>query len=271
VPEPSSQQPTDILKGLRALLVRPEQEGDAFVAKLMDDGAVLSHCPVMEILSFEGRVEADKIKPYILDYSRYDRVIFISRTAAKLAIDWLDHYCLMGPGLPVGTRYYAVGKSTAAVLKNWDIEAELPSRHFNSEELLALPSLQHVDGEEILIFCGEGGRHLLEQELRCRGAVVHRCELYRRQPLHDFAAEINRLLSDNVLDVVVAHSAELLNYLLEMVEDEQRPTLSLLPLLVPGERIKALAEQSGFKTVICADSAVPEDMVSALRGWYSDC
>lgn len=261
----------DELKGLRTLLVRPKQEGDPFVAKLLDDGVILSHCPVMEIVPFEGKLESDQIKSYIFDYPHYDRVIFISRTAAKLAIGWLDHYCLMGPGLPVGIRYYAVGRSTAAVLNTWDIAAELPPQGFNSEGLLALPSLQRVEGERVLIFCGEGGRQLLEDELRCRGAVVDRCELYRRKQLNDFAAEINCLLSAKALDIVVAHSGELLNNLFGLVQAPQRSILTLLPLLVPGKRIKILAEKLGFKTIICADSAVPEDMVSALRGWYSDC
>ena len=248
----------------------PSQQKDPFVSELIQHQVNLHHCPVMQISSLEGESQVAQIKSCILDFARYDRVIIISRTAARLALDWLDRYWIMGPqGLPIGMRFYAVGKSTGAVLKEWSIDAELPAQAFNSEGLLALPSLQNIDGEQVLIFCGEGGRPLLSEELSRRGATVTRCELYRRHLLDEHAQEINRLLLQNVLDLVVVHSGELLNCLLDLVEVPQREALCLLPLLVPSDRIKDLAEQAGFQSVICAGSALPEDMVSALRGWYS--
>ena len=71
------------------------------------------------------------------------------------------------------------------------------------------------------------------------------------------------------VDLVVAHSGELLENLLAVVVENQRPILMSLPILVPSERVSDIAIGLGFRTVICAGSALPEDMVSALRGWYS--
>lgn len=264
------------LKGLRALVVRPEQQGgqsrDIFIEDLRDNGVLLHHCPVMRILPLESGSEVEQIKSYVLDFAQYDHVIFVSRTAAQLALDWLDRYWVMGPeGLPIGTHYYAVGKSTAAVLQSWNIEAVLPNQAFNSEGLLALPSLQQVSGQQVLIFSGVGGRQLLADELSHRGAIVNRCELYRRQRSDDFAGEINQLIAGQALDVVVIHSGELLDILETVISEESLPALCQLPVLVPGARVKKLAKEKGFETVICANSALPEDMVSALRGWYSEC
>ncbi|MDX2463409.1 MAG: uroporphyrinogen-III synthase [Porticoccus sp.] len=262
------------LTGLRALLVRPEQPliqgASTFANVLISDGVRLHHCPVMNISPLASTLDTDKIKPHILDFSRYDRVIFVSRTAASLALDWLNRYWPVPDGLPIGTRYYAVGKSTAAELESWNIKAELPVEFSNSEGLLALPSLQSLIGEHVLIFSGVGGRQLLTEQLSCRGAVVSQCELYRRESTAEFVQEISQLLLSDELDVVIVHSGELLSTLISLVQKECQHTLRQLPLLVPGERVYGLARDSGFRHVICADTALPEDMVSALRGWYSN-
>jgi len=280
------------LQGLQALLIRPKpilqvigggtgeslseevkEEGkgtDLFNRYLSDQGAAIYHCPVMVVSSLETPPNVDQIKAYILDFAHYDRAVFISRTAARLAMNWLEQYCVMVPeGLPMNMHYYAVGKSTANTLLDWGVKAELPEKAFSSEGLLKLPSLQDLSGEKIIIFCGEGGRSLLSEALTARGATVSRCELYQRQITREYAEQINSLLSANQLDLVIAHSGELLSHLLEVVDKQQQFALRMLPLLVPSERVEKFAKEVGFKEVVCAGSALPEDMVSALRGWYS--
>jgi uroporphyrinogen-III synthase len=263
------------LKGLQVLLIRPkpalEQEPDSFAGYMLDHNVILHHCPVMKVFPLESPSDVDQIKAHILDFAHYDRAIFISRTAAKLAMVWLERYCASVPeGLPIGMRYYAVGKSTAAELKEWGVEAELPDQAFSSEGLLALPSLQQVSEEKVAIFCGEGGRSMLADQLGQRGAIVRRCELYRREITHKYDEEINHLLSSAGLELVIAHSGELLSNLIALVEKDQQSTLQQLPLLVPSERVAAFAKDAGFNQVFCASSALPEDMASGLRGWYSN-
>jgi uroporphyrinogen-III synthase len=265
-------------KGLRVLLVRPDsafgqpetQSRDHFSSQLINDGVVLHHYPVMTVSLLANSLEIDQIKSYILDFALYDKVLFVSRTAARLALDWLDRYWAVPEGLPIDTRYYAVGKSTAAELQKRHIEAELPVQAYNSEGLLALPSLQNLSGERVVIFSGVGGRQLLSEELGHRGAMVSQCSLYRRQPTAVHADNINRLLLSAELDLVIVHSGELLSNLMSLVPKAHQQALWQLPLLVPSERVCELARDAGFNNVICAGSALPEDMVSALRGWYSN-
>lgn len=265
-------------KGLRVLLVRPDsvlgqpkiQDRDHFSSQLISDGVVLHHYPVMTVSPLISSSEVAQIKSHILDFAFYDKVLFVSRVAARLALDWLDHYWAVPEGLPIDTRYYAVGKSTAAELLKRHIEAELPAQAYNSEGLLALPSLQKLSGERVVIFSGVGGRQLLSEELSRRGAMVSQCILYCRQPEDVYAGDINRLLSSAGLDLVIVHSGELLSNLMSLVQKEQQKALWQLPLLVPSKRVCEFAMDAGFNNVICAGSALPEDMVSALRGWYSN-
>ncbi|MEH6617834.1 MAG: uroporphyrinogen-III synthase [Porticoccus sp.] len=258
------------LKGLRALLVRPEQSDDLFARQLVEAGATLYRYPVMLITPLAEVSEINQIKSHILNIDQYQIAIFISRTAAHLGTEWLARYWSVLPeSLPQNLRYYAVGKSTAALLGEQGIDAEVPEQAFNSEGLLSLPSLNNIADEKALIFSGEGGRTLLADTLIQRGASVSECELYRREPTTEFSDQIVELLAAGALDLVIVHSGELLKNLLAIVPESQRSALVKLPLLVPSERVADIAKNSGFQAVICAGSALPEDMVSALRGWYS--
>jgi len=252
---------------LRVLLVRPERSPDEFADSLIRLGATVYRCPVMAIVPLNDGQPAEQIKSRVLDFDHYQIAIFISRNAARLGLEWLDSYW---PMLPAGVRYYAVGKSTAEVLEAYGVSVEAPGGSSDSEALLALPSLQSVSGERALLFAGRGGRGLLAEELARRGARVERCELYERQKTLGHAEEINRLLSGGELQLLVAHSGELLTHLLDVVAEENRRKLLALPLLVPGQRVAGLASHLGWQEVIVANSALRNDMVSAILEWYSN-
>ena len=265
----------EYLKGLQALLVRPIQpdgHGDQILsAQLIAEGALLHHFPVMKIAPIESSLNQDLISHYILNLLLYDRAIFVSRAATFFVVDWLKHNSdFMLQSLPVGPRYYAVGETTATELKKYNVDAELPDQEFSSEGLLGLPSLQRLTGEKILIFSGVGGRQLLADQLRSRGAVVSQCELYHREVLKDYTDHINDLICSNKLGVVIIHSGELLAYLVSQIREEGLHKLKQLPLLVPSERVSLLAKNMGFQRIICAPSALAEDIVSVLRGWCSN-
>ena len=248
---------------LNVLLIRPLLEQDELVTSLELAGIQIYRYPVMKI----EPVLAPHAKSRILDFDHYQIAIFVSRTAARLGVDWLENYW---PMLPVGVRYYAVGKATATELAERGICAESPKTTFNSEALLGLDSLRSVAGQKALIFAGEGGRTLLAKELQKRGATVDRCELYRRCIMKDSAGKIARLLTDKKLDLVAAHSGELVHNLLAVVPAELHGALCQLPVVVPGERVATIARDLSFDRVLTAPSAAPEDMVSTILEWYSN-
>ncbi|WP_461519637.1 uroporphyrinogen-III synthase [Porticoccus sp.] len=252
---------------MRVLLVRPRQQDDEFIAGLVGKPVELYHCPVMEIVPLAEQLQVEAIKSSIHNFDRYQIAIFISRTAAYLGLDWLKSAWHV---VPKGVRFYAVGKSTAWVLQQNHIPVETPLNTYDSEGLLNLPSLQNVTGKEVLIFAGKGGRRLLEDTLEQRGASVHRCDLYERCVTAKYALNIQALLSNDEVDVVVAHSGELLLCLFAVVAAEYHQKLLSLPLLVPGKRVAELAVEQGFRKLIIANSALPSDMVSAILEWYSD-
>ncbi len=146
---------------------------------------------------------------------------------------------------------------------------ETPQAVMTSEGLLALPSLQQVNGKKILIVCGEGGRDLLADSLQQRGATVTRCELYRREAETGQRQAIVSLIKQRQIDVIVAHSGEMIANLQRLVAKDCREKLFSTPILVPSARVALLAQQAGFHDIVESDSAMAEAMVSAIAEWYS--
>ena len=85
-------------------------------------------------------------------------MIFISANAVRFGLALVDDYW---PQLPTGLNWYAIGVATAAVLARHGIAAITPRRFMSSEGLLAVPALQHVSDQRVLIVKGEGGRECL--------------------------------------------------------------------------------------------------------------
>ena len=71
--------------------------------------------------------------------------------AAQLTLEWLDRYW---PMMPVGIEFFAVGQQTAEILAGADITALSPMGRQNSEALLALPELQGLSDQRVIIFRG---------------------------------------------------------------------------------------------------------------------
>ena len=263
------------LTGLQTLLVRAIQPDDSkediFVRQLRSEGASIHPFPVMETVAIDQSTDIVSIGNYLHNYTSYKKAFFVSKSSVYFLLDWLKNNFEKYPkGLPLGPRYYAIGKTTADALKNININADHPKKDFSSEGLLGLPSLLVGGQQKVIIFSGVGGRQLLSNELKSRGFLVDDCELYNRKCLKDFSTEINRLISKDVLDVVIVHSAELLENLLSQTAPTNLFTLKLLTLLVPSERIRLLAQNLGFKKIICSPSASTEQMVSVMRECYSN-
>ena len=145
----------------------------------------------------------------------------------------------------------------------------IPTQSFNSEALLALPEMREVNGKNIIIFRGAGGRELLAQALRERGARVEYAEVYKRaKPQADVSALLEEL-RQNKVQVVTATSSEAVHNLLEMAGKEGAQRLRALPLVVLSARIAEDARTLGFKSVVVTrladDEAMAEAVVQAVR------
>ena len=141
----------------------------------------------------------------------------------------------------------------------------VPAERLDSEGLLALPELQNVAGWRVLIFRGDGGRELLGDTLRARGATVEYAACYRRsKPQQDIA-----VLLDAAPDALTVTSSEALDYLWQMLGDAQRDSVCGIPLFVPHKRIADLAQRQGWWQVRLTDAG-DDGLLFALTAWGSE-
>jgi uroporphyrinogen-III synthase len=165
--------------------------------------------------------------------------------------------------LPPTLKIATVGQGSAKALRELGIANVIaPTERFDSEGLLALPELQDVTGWRVMIFRGDGGRELLGDTLKARGATVEYATCYvRSKPNQDAGA----LLAARP-DAITVTSSEALGYLWNMLKDSYRDVLRDTPLFVPHARIAGLAHEQGWLQVQVTASG-DDGMLAALITW----
>lgn len=239
---------------------RPQHQNARWCELLQPLGPVLD-IPLLAIVPVTNQADQQHIKSRILDLDYYEHVIFVSQNAVAQAFEWIEQYW---PQIPVGVRWYAVGEKTAASVREHCVDVIECGQAMNSEALLALPDLQPVANQKILICRGKGGRTKLAEVLRDRGASVDYCELYERQSTSTdaLATRLQQDLSD-VHHVVPLFSGEtLLNFTNALPIEHNK---GLFSLVVPAERVAQVAQQAGFEQITIAQNASEASMLAATR------
>lgn len=189
-------------------------------------------------------------------------VIFTSPAAVRFAV----RLRMLAPDAPIRAprTVFALGATTRAALRRAGIaDVVVPSRA-TSESLLALPELASVRGLRIGVVTAPGGRGLLAQRLRERGARLAIAEVYARAPARLNRTHSLRLLAARGHGAVFLTSAESLRNVLAALRDDARAALLRCVAVVSSERLAAIARATGFPTVIRADAPTPRVLLDAL-------
>lgn len=217
------------LQNQHILVTRPEPQGHELCALLKKHGAIPHYIPTLEI--HPRTVHLSLLMP--------DIAIFLSVNAVKY---------FPFKTFPQSTRYFAVGVATAMALMERGVIAQQPEQN-NSEGLLDLLDLQIVAGKSVAIFCGIGGRMLLQETLKKRGAHCQRYEVYERRCAMHQAMTLRALLKTITFNFVICTSGESL-LCLEQLAGSEKMILQQAPLVVVSGRIAALAIERGFMQVL---------------------
>lgn len=251
-------------KPFRVLATRPAAQNAGWCELLQRAGLHSLPVPVLGIEPVQEPSRCQTLKNLILNFDQFSKVIFVSQNAVNETLRWLDDYW---PQLPCDIAYFAVGRKTARALEEYGIAANSCSHAMDSDELLALPQLQVVAGEKILLCRGVGGRPRLADVLQERGAQVVYGEFYTRV-LPDQAAEMLRQSDFGqgaYTEVLSAFSGESLENLMAVLDAADIAHWREMPVLVPGERVAQQARDAGFTRVIAAFNATDEAMLQALQ------
>ena len=251
------------LAGRHVVVTRPAGQAAHLAEALINLGARPVLFPVLAIFDIE---DPAPLQGAALRLDGVDWMAFVSPNAVEKT---LNAILTLRPW-PAGLRVATVGKSSEqALAKHGVTDVVAPRERFDSEALLELPELQQMAGKCVMIFRGDGGRELLGDTLRQRGASVEYVTCYRRgRPALD-PAPLLKLWSEGRLDAVTVTSSEGLRNLVDMVGKLGQTWLKKTPLFVPHQRIAGVARAIGCREVILTGPG-DDGLLAGLLEYFRD-
>ncbi len=249
---------TDLLSNKTILITRPVGREKHLRQLIEQTGGLVIHYPVITIQPLpEPAIE--QLKHLFDQLHGFTMAIFISRTAVEQSRIYF-------PVLPEHLTIVSIGSKTTEALKQQNIHIDIEAPDHNTESLLQTAEFKipQIQGQQVLIFRGAGGRALLGDTLKSRGAHIHYVETYKREKPKNAPLTEQQI---KTLDAITISSNEGLENLISLMHG---PDLLIdIPLIMPSLRTAALARQYGFKTIIPAENATDEAILAALNGYFS--
>jgi uroporphyrinogen-III synthase len=215
------------------------------------------HALPFPLLEIDAVADDHLLREQLSRLARTDLAIFVSPNAVRYGMAAIR----ASGGLPAAVKVATMGPGSARALREAGVAGViLPDARFDSEGLLARPELQDVAGRRVMILRGDGGRELLADTLKARGATVEYVTCYLRSKT---TPDMDLLQQAHALTVT---SSEALTHLRDLLDRSCTAHALDLPLFVPNERIAALARQQGWRDVILTDSG-DDGLLASLVAW----
>lgn len=228
------------LAGRVILVTRPREQANGLARAIESAGGRAEVFPAIEIQDLPP-------PPALSRLADFDLAIFVSPTAVAKAMAYMGE---------LRTPAAAVGAGTRRELERYGVrDVTAPSAGADSEALLA--ELRDVAGKRIVILRGAGGRALLGDTLRERGATVEYAECYRRA--------LPQATWQGRADAITVSSGEGLANLFRMLDGT---LLRETPLFVPHARIAEAARSRSVREVMVAGPS-DEEMVASLMAYFA--
>lgn len=249
------------LAGRGIAITRPVDQAADLTKGILQAGGNPISFPLLAIAPLENYATFDHV---IETLPTCDWIVFISSNAVQQG---MPRIAARFPQLPAGLRFAAIGPATAQELARYGVDQVLtPTTRFDSESLLAYPEFKDMRQQRVVIVRGVGGRELLAETLRERGAEVAFAECYRRvNPQHD-AGKLPELWQNDRLHAMVVTSSEALRNLLQLAPEAS--WIRNILICVNHARIAETARQSGLKVALAdapGDAAMLQCLIHHLQ------
>ncbi len=239
------------LAGRTIVVTRPLAQAVPLADAIATAGGIPLIFPLLEI---SPASDPQPLAEAISRLADFALAIFISPNAVDYA---LPAILARGPW-PAALLPAAVGQGTVKALAGHGVNGCVaPTERFDSETLLSLPELaaEKVRGKRIAIFRGDGGRELLAETLRQRGATVDCVTCYQRSGPANGALPLLAAWRAGQLAALTVSSSEGLRYLVDLLDAEGRAFLQKTPLFVPHARIAENARALGLSNILLTAAA----------------
>jgi len=257
-----TQDKATMLAGVGVLITRPAHQAEHLAKLIEAEGGTVIRFPTIEIAPPTDPGPLLVVLDHLADYHL---AIFISPNAVDQTFGWLRAAKREWPKrLPIA----CVGRATAAAVEKQGLNATTPTERFDSEALLGLSLLQDVADKKIVIFRGDGGRELLGNTLKLRGAIVTYAECYRRLQPRGGVEELIDAWRRGEIQIVSVTSTDGLRNLYDMLGETGRGWLQDTPVVVLSQSQAATCRELGCAApVLTANEASDEAILEAVKTW----
>ncbi len=236
---------------VKLLVLRPGDVGEELAESLANMDILVKHAPSLTINTL----------PFEPPKLAYDLIIFISPTA-------VIHSTLLHADLrQFENPIIAVGAGTASQLREVGIDKVRVPDRFNSEGMLAMPELQQVQNKRILVVKGQGGRSLLQDTLKDRGAEYQSLDVYVREPLAIEQEVVDWYLEGEFTKGITSASVETLSAYDSQRQDRTLPIPDFI--LAASERIAEVANSLGYTDVTTVGGAANHFFITAMEDYLN--
>ncbi len=259
------QMQSKILAGIRVLVTRPVHQIQALCDMLEETGA---RAVCLPLIAIEPIPVSQQVETQLRQLSQISFAIFISPNAVEYGLEKLRS---LG-AIPKTLKLVAIGQASALKIQQiLGRTADIyPRDQYNTEALLALDDLQanYVNHKHIIIFRGCGGRELLSDSLKQRGAIVSYAEVYQRIKPQYEAQQLANIWTKQPPDVITLTSNEGLMNLVSLLDGQYWQQVRQTPLVVVTEKMARNAKKIGFKnTILIANKASNQALLDSVLKW----
>ena len=235
---------------MQFLLLRPQPKCDSSVAAFRAAGLQAAACGLLDTQLDANAIAA--LPDNIRSLSHCAIVIVTSTVAAQQC-------ALLHDLWPRHLRFFAVGQSSADILQQAGLTTVVP-KEARSEGLLALSELQQLAGQHVVLIKGYGGRDLLAETLKSRGATVSEWELYQRvelvEPYHTHHWQAEQI------QCIIATSGEVIAAAFKVFPASWLKTKLWI---VVSQRTADIAKQYGVSQISISDNASDQALILCAK------
>ncbi|MGM9454289.1 uroporphyrinogen-III synthase [Legionella bozemanae] len=237
------------LHGLCILNTRPREQAHQLSQSIRAAGGVAIELPTLKI-----EAASSNWINSLPNLEKVDQAIFISANAVYYCFTQLNQRHIKWPS---SIQVIAIGQGSAAALQKFGIRVSAVPEVPDSEHLLALKTLQQPEKQNVLLFKGEGGRPLIEEQLMQRGAKLIILKVYQRVIPQISRQFIESIWRDDLVDIILLTSEQSLHNLFKLFDKEAHDWLRNKKWLIISERLAQIASSMKIRNIrVCTPNRV---------------
>jgi len=263
--EPGKEQTPGVwpLHGRRILVTRAPDQAPALSNALAACGAEPVVVPTIQIVAPASYTELDQA---IAGLDKVDYLVLTSVNAVEFFFSRLSTLGHDTASLDT-VQIVAVGPKSAEALSAHNLQADLVPDDYRAEGLVALLKEQ-VSGKRVLYPKAALARELIPVELAKAGAEVIAPVAYASTPPEDMQGKLSQALAEG-LDLLTFTASSTVDNFTNLLDKDNLDLARQVPVASIGPLTTATAKKHGFNVVIEPDNSTLDDMVKAIRKYFS--